>query len=71
MVLTAINVPLEGIALILGVDRLLDMFRTVTNVFGDATATCLMARLEGEELKLLTDAEDAASPGKGFEGRLE
>ena len=71
MVLTAINVPLEGIALILGVDRLLDMFRTVTNVFGDATATCLMARLEGEELKLLTDAEDAANPGKGFEGRLE
>jgi Na+/H+-dicarboxylate symporter len=70
MVLTAINVPLEGIALILGVDRLLDMFRTVTNVFGDATATCLMARLEGDELKLLTDVEDAANPDKGFEGRL-
>ena len=70
MVLTAINVPLEGIALILGVDRLLDMFRTMTNVFGDATATCLMARLEGEDLKLLTDAQDAANPDKGFEGRL-
>ena len=71
MVLTAINVPLEGIALILGVDRLLDMFRTVTNVFGDATATCLMATLEGEKLALLTDAQDAADGTRGFEGRLD
>jgi Na+/H+-dicarboxylate symporter len=70
MVLTAINVPVEGIALILGVDRILDMFRTVTNVFGDATATCLIARLEGEDLQLLTDAQDSADPSKGFEGRL-
>lgn len=71
MVLTAINVPLEGIALILGVDRLLDMFRTVTNVFGDATATCLMATLEGETLTLLTDTQDAADANRGFEGRLD
>ena len=71
MVLTAIGVPTEGLALILGVDRILDMFRTATNVVGDSTATVLMARLEGEDLRVMTDGEDAANPAKGFEGRLE
>jgi Na+/H+-dicarboxylate symporter len=71
MVLTAIGVPTEGLALILGVDRILDMFRTATNVVGDSTATVLMARLEGNELKIMTDEEDAATPDKGFEGRLD
>lgn len=71
MVLTAIGVPTEGLALILGVDRILDMFRTATNVVGDSTATVLMGHLEGEQLKIMTDAEDAADPSKGFEGRLD
>jgi proton glutamate symport protein len=71
MVLTAIGVPTEGLALILGVDRLLDMFRTATNVVGDSTATVLMAKLEGEKLRIMTDAEDAARTDKGFQGRLE
>ncbi len=71
MVLTAIGVPTEGLALILGVDRILDMFRTATNVVGDSTATVLMARLEGEGLQIMTDDEDAANPDKGFEGRLD
>ena len=71
MVLTAIGVPTEGLALILGVDCILDMFRTATNVVGDSTATVLMARLEGEPLRIMTDAEDAADPSKGFEGRLD
>ena len=70
MVLTAIGVPTEGLALILGVDRLLDMFRTTTNVVGDSTATAFMARLEGEELRIMTDEEDRKNPKKGFEGRL-
>ena len=70
MVLTAIGVPAEGLALVLGVDRLLDMFRTMVNVVGDSSAAALMARLEGEDLRILTPAEDAASPGKGFEGRF-
>ncbi len=52
MVLTAVGVPTEGLALVLGVDRLLDMFRTSTNIVGDSTATALMARLEGEELRV-------------------
>ena len=71
LVLTAIGVPAEGVALILGVDRLLDMFRTAVNVTGDSTATALMATLEGEQLKILSDAEDMADPAHGFEGRLE
>jgi Na+/H+-dicarboxylate symporter len=71
MVLTAIGVPTEGLALILGVDRILDMFRTATNVVGDSTATVLMARLEGNDLRIMTDEEDAATPDKGFEGRLD
>lgn len=70
MVLTAIGVPTEGLALILGVDRLLDMFRTTTNVVGDSTATAFMARLEGEDLRIMSDAEDKADPKHGFEGRL-
>ena len=39
-----------GIALILGVDRILDMLRTVVNVTGDLTAASFVARTEGEEL---------------------
>ena len=70
MVLTAVGVPTEGLALILGVDRLLDMFRTTTNVVGDSTACALMARLEGEDLRIMSDAEDARNPNRGFEGRL-
>ena len=71
MVLTAINVPAEGIALVIGVDRLLDMFRTMVNVVGDSTVTAWMARLEGDDLRIVTDVEDAANPQSGFEGRVD
>lgn len=50
IVLNTVNVPLEGIGLILAVDRILDMFRTVVNVFGDAICAAIIARSEGEEL---------------------
>ena len=70
MVLTAIGVPTEGLALILGVDRLLDMFRTTTNVVGNSTATALMARLEGESIAIMSDAEDKRDSERGFEGRI-
>jgi len=71
MVLTAVGVPTEGIALVLGVDRLLDMFRTATNLTGDSACTALMARLEGEDLHILTKEEDAADTKHGFESRLD
>ena len=47
IILEAIQVPTEGIALILGVDRILDMMRTVTNVTGDAAVACVIASSEG------------------------
>ena len=48
LVLKTIGVPLEGIALILGVDRILDMCRTVTNITGDSSAAVIVAATEGE-----------------------
>lgn len=48
IILEAINVPSAGIALILGVDRILDMCRTVTNVTGDATVAVTIAATEGQ-----------------------
>lgn len=48
IVLQAINVPVEGIALVLGVERILDMFRTVVNVTGDAAVTAVVAQSEGK-----------------------
>ena len=71
MVLTAIGVPTEGLALVLGVDRLLDMFRTATNVVGDSAVTVMMARLEGDDLRFLSKEEDEKNSKKGFEGRVE
>jgi len=48
MVLRQVNLPVEGIGLIIGVDRLLDMVRTAVNVTGDATVTCIVAKTEGQ-----------------------
>jgi Na+/H+-dicarboxylate symporter len=47
IILESVGVPSAGIALILGVDRILDMLRTVTNVTGDATVATLVTALEG------------------------
>ena len=47
MVLSQVGLPTEGIALILGVDRLLDMIRTVVNVTGDSTVSTIVAHSEG------------------------
>jgi len=47
MVFTAVGLPLEGIGLILAVDRILDMFRTTVNVWGDGTGAVVIARMEG------------------------
>lgn len=47
MVLQQVGLPVEGIALIIGVDRILDMVRTAVNVTGDATVSCIVANSEG------------------------
>jgi len=50
IVLRAVNLPLDGIGMILAVDRLLDMLRTAVNVWGDSCGAAVIARLEGEQL---------------------
>ncbi len=47
MVLNQVGLPLEGIALIMGVDRLLDMIRTAVNITGDSAVSCIVAKSEG------------------------
>jgi Na+/H+-dicarboxylate symporter len=60
IILTAIGLPIEAIGVLLVFDRLLDMSRTATNVFGDACCTVIVARLQGEDLPKL----DRNSSGK-------
>lgn len=50
MVLTQVGIPVEGIGLIMGVDRILDMTRTAVNITGDAVCTLIVAKTEGELL---------------------
>lgn len=52
VILTAVNLPLEGVGLILAVDRILDMFRTSTNVWSDSCGAVVIAKSEGEELNV-------------------
>lgn len=50
IVLNAVGLPLEGIGLILAVDRILDMFRTSLNVYGDTCGAVVVAKSEGEDV---------------------
>jgi proton glutamate symport protein len=59
--LTAFGLPLEGVAVILGVDELMDMARTMVNLVGNGLATAVMARWEGE---FDPDAPESIAPGE-------
>jgi Na+/H+-dicarboxylate symporter len=52
VVLTAVGLPLEGVGLILAVDRILDMCRTTINVWSDSCGAVVIAKSEGEFLKV-------------------
>ena len=52
VILTAVGLPLEGVGLILAVDRILDMFRTATNVWSDSCGAVIIAKSEGEKLSV-------------------
>jgi len=52
IILTAVDLPLAGIALILPIDRILDMFRTSVNVWSDSCGAVIVAKTEGESLKI-------------------
>ncbi|MFK7926215.1 MAG: dicarboxylate/amino acid:cation symporter [Bacteroidia bacterium] len=57
LVLGTLGIPEEGIALIFGLDRILDMCRTVVNIFGDLTLTMVMAKSEGETIDIRLDRD--------------
>ncbi len=59
MVLTSVNLPLEGIGLIMGVERIVDMFRTTVNVMGDNVCTLIVANSEKD-----FDVDKYCSEGK-------
>lgn len=54
MVLTSVNMPLEGIALIAGIDRILDMMRTTVNIVGDASAAVVVAGTEKDRIEVVS-----------------
>jgi proton glutamate symport protein len=62
--LASYGLPLEGITLILGVDELMDMARTMTNVIGNCLATVVIAKWEGEFVEA-SDQELAVAAARG------
>ncbi|AOR23130.1 dicarboxylate/amino acid:cation symporter [Clostridium taeniosporum] len=58
MVFNSVNLPVEGIALIMGIDRILDMTRTAVNITGDAVCTTIVAKQEGEFDKEIFECEE-------------
>ncbi|MDN3504097.1 MAG: dicarboxylate/amino acid:cation symporter [Rhabdochlamydiaceae bacterium] len=58
IVLKTIGLPTEAVGLVVAVDRLLDMCRTVVNIFSDSCCAVLVARTEGEENVLQTDPSE-------------
>lgn len=73
MVLTQVGLPIEGVALILGVDRLMDMIRTAVNITGDAVVTAIVAKSEGKLDQRVYDDPDAGTraPSLGIDPAAE
>lgn len=60
LVLTTVGLPIEGLAIVAGIDRILDMARTTVNVCGDMMVSVLIAKSEGELDKDIYDSETGA-----------
>ena len=58
-VLLQVGLPIEGIGIILGIDRLLDMTRTAVNITGDAAVTCIVAKSQGQFNQAVYDDPEA------------
>lgn len=72
MVLQQVGLPVEGIALIIGVDRLLDMTRTAVNVSGDCMASIIIAKSEGEfDEAIYNDPSAGVAVNKTLKSELE
>ncbi|MCB1505122.1 MAG: dicarboxylate/amino acid:cation symporter [Hyphomicrobiaceae bacterium] len=68
MVLGQVGLPIEGIALILGVDRLMDMLRTAVNISGDAVVSTIVASSEGKiDLAVFNDPDAGVLDGDDLE----
>ena len=68
MVLGQVGLPIEGIALILGVDRLMDMIRTAVNISGDAVVSTIVAKSEGKmDLAIFGDPNAGTVTGDDFD----
>ena len=65
MVFSAVGLPAEGISMIMGVDRLVDMGRTAINVTGDAVVTTIVAKLNGALDRSVFDAEQLPDAARG------
>jgi len=63
--LATFNLPVEGIAVILGVDTLMDMCRTSVNLLGNCLATAVVARWEGVDLSVVPEPEPVAVSAAG------
>jgi Na+/H+-dicarboxylate symporter len=63
IILGAVGLPLEGVAVILAVDRVLDMFRTMVNVLSDSCGAVIVAKLDGEDV--LSPQKDRSAPAPG------
>jgi Na+/H+-dicarboxylate symporter len=59
IVLEAVNLPVEDITLILGVDWMLDRFRTTVNVWGDSIGAAIIAKLSKKDLLEMDKDEEA------------
>ncbi|AUD60667.1 sodium:dicarboxylate symporter [Shewanella sp. Pdp11] len=70
MVLNQVGLPVEGIALIIGVDRLLDMVRTAVNVTGDCVATLIIAKSEGEFNEQVFNNTQAGKAARSFDEQV-
>ena len=57
IILAAVGLPVEAIGVLMVFDRILDMMRTSVNIYGDACAAAIVAKLEGEKIKVLANAE--------------
>ncbi len=68
MVLSQVGLPIEGIAIILGVDRLMDMIRTVVNITGDAVVSTIVAKSQGKlDMDIFNDPEAGVILSDEFE----
>lgn len=69
--LASFGLPLEGIAILLGVDELMDMGRTTVNVVGNCLASAVIARWEGFDLNAAGETSEVKAAGEALEWQAE